>query len=60
MHINAVNADGTPIDIPNGEEVMTAPIVNVSDSAAADVATLVTDFNNLLSALAARGVITNT
>lgn len=40
--------------------LMTGTATNVPDSAAADVATLVTDFNNLLAALAARGVITNT
>lgn len=40
--------------------LMNGSATNVPDSAAADVATLVTNFNSLLDALAARGVITNT
>ena len=40
--------------------LMTGSATNVPDSAAADVETLVSNFNSLLTALAARGVITNT
>lgn len=53
--VAVVNPDGSPIT-----GLMTGAAANVPDSAAADVDTLVADFNNLLSALAARGVITNT
>lgn len=40
--------------------LMTGAATNVPNSAAADVETLVSNFNSLLTALAARGVITNT
>lgn len=61
--VAVVNPDGSPLNIPSpppASSLMTGTAPNVPDSAAADVATLVADFNGLLAALAARGVITNT